>query len=59
MCGIIDCHNYLSGKLTPSVADKEITQKIKDAERTLDIKLLDHLIITEKSYFSFADDGIL
>ena len=57
--GIIVCHNHPSGKLTPSVADKEITQKIKDAGRTLDIKLLDHLIITEKSYFSFADDGIL
>lgn len=57
--GIIVYHNHPSGKLTPSVADKEITQKIKDAGRTLDIKLLDHLIITEKSYFSFADDGIL
>ena len=57
--GVIVCHNHPSGKLTPSKADKEITQKIKDAGRTLDIKLLDHLIITEKAYFSFADDGIL
>ena len=53
------CHNHPSGKLTPSAADKEVTQKIKDAGSTLDIKLLDHLIITEKSYFSFADDAIL
>ena len=57
--GVIVCHNHPSGKLTPSKADKEVTLKIKDAGRTLDIKLLDHLIITEKSYFSFADDGIL
>ncbi len=46
-------------KLTPSAAEKEVTQKIKDAGSTLDIKLLNHLIITEKSYFSFADDAIL
>jgi len=38
---------------------RKLLKKIKDAGRTLDIKLLDHLIITEKSYFSFADDGIL
>ena len=57
--GVIVCHNHPSGELTPSAADMEITQKIKDAGSTLDIKLLDHLIITEKLYFSFADDGIL
>lgn len=57
--GIIICHNHPSGKLEPSAADKELTQKIKDAGITLDIKLLDHLIITEKAYFSFADEGIL
>ena len=57
--GVIVCHNHPSGKLTPSKADKEVTLKIKEAGSTLDIKLLDHLIITEKSYFSFADDGIL
>ena len=59
MCGVFVCHNHPSGKLTPSAADEEVTQKIKDAGSTLDIKLLDHLIITEKSYFSFADDAIL
>jgi len=57
--GIIVCHNHPSGKLQPSTADKQLTQKIKEAGCTLDIKLLDHLIITEKVYFSFADDGIL
>jgi DNA repair protein RadC len=57
--GIIVCHNHPSGKLEPSNADKQITQKIKVAGVTLDIKLLDHLIVTEKSYFSFADEGIM
>lgn len=56
---IIVCHNHPSGKLTPSNADKQLTQKIKEAGDTLDIKLLDHLIITEKAYFSFADESLL
>ncbi len=56
---IVVCHNHPSGQLNPSKADKELTQKIKDAGSTLDIKLLDHLIITEKTYFSFADEAIL
>lgn len=57
--GIIVCHNHPSGKLQPSTADKHITEKIKVAGVTLDIKLLDHLIVTEKAYFSFADEGIM
>ena len=57
--GIIVCHNHPSGKLQPSAADKQLTSKIKAAGITLDIKLLDHLIITEKAYFSFADQGLL
>lgn len=56
---IIVCHNHPSGKLQPSVADKDLTRKIKLAGVTLDIKLLDHLIITEKAYFSFADEGLV
>lgn len=56
---IVVCHNHPSGQLNPSKTDKELTQKIKDAGSTLDIKLLDHLIITEKTYFSFADEAIL
>lgn len=56
---IILVHNHPSGQLNPSAADKEITQKIKQAGNTLDIKLLDHLIITATDYFSFADEGIL
>ena len=57
--GMIVCHNHPSGKLEPSQADKQLTEKIKLAGLTLDIKLLDHLIITEKWYFSFADEGVL
>lgn len=57
--GIILSHNHPSGTLKPSEADKQITQKLKVAADSLDIKVLDHLIITEKAYFSFADEGIL
>lgn len=56
---LILVHNHPSGQLNPSGADKDITQKIKLAGNSLDIKLLDHLIITQNDYFSFADDGIL
>jgi len=55
--GLIVCHNHPSGNVKPSVSDKELTKKIKIAGESLDIRLLDHLIITEKSYFSFADHG--
>lgn len=55
--GIIVCHNHPSGNVKPSVSDKELTKKIKEGGDSLDIRLLDHLIITEKSYFSFADHG--
>jgi len=54
---IIICHNHPSGKTEPSSQDKVLTKKIKEGGVSLDIKLLDHLIITEKSYFSFADNG--
>lgn len=56
---IILAHNHPSGTLRPSTADKQITQKIKTASETLDVKVLDHLIITQKSYYSFADEKIL
>jgi len=57
--GIIVCHNHPSGNLTPSEADIKITRKIKEAGELIDIQLLDHLIISEKNYYSFADNGIL
>lgn len=56
---IILCHNHPSGKLEASNSDKMITDKIKKAGETLDIKVLDHIIITENAYFSFADENIL
>jgi DNA repair protein RadC len=56
---IILAHNHPSGMLTPSEADKTLTKKLVTAGESLDIKVLDHLIITEKSYFSFADENIL
>jgi DNA repair protein RadC len=56
---LILCHNHPSGSLKPSKADEEITHKIKGAARYFDIKLLDHLIVSDAGYFSFADDGLL
>lgn len=57
--GLILAHNHPSGTLKPSAADKEITQKLKKAAEALDIRVLDHLILTQKNYFSFADEGLL
>lgn len=56
---LILVHNHPSGQLVASNADKDITQKIKLAGNSLDIKLLDHLIVTQTGYFSFADEDIL
>lgn len=56
---IIVAHNHPSGALTPSEADKAITKKLKQAGELMDIKLLDHVIVTDESYFSFSDEGIL
>lgn len=56
---IILSHNHPSGTLTPSEADKQITNKLKKAGESLDIKVLDHIIITENAYFSFVDEGVL
>jgi len=55
---IILTHNHPSGKLQPSEADIQITKKIKSAGQQLDIPVLDHIIITETGYYSFADEGI-
>lgn len=55
---LILCHNHPSGALVPSDADKQITKKIKVAGDSIEIKVLDHLIVTETNYFSFVDEGI-
>lgn len=57
--GIIIAHNHPSGSLKPSREDILITQKVKEAGKLLNIQLLDHLIITQNSYFSFSDEGLV
>ncbi len=57
--GLILSHNHPSGNLTPSHADIELTKKIKEGGRLLEIQVLDHIIITSESYYSFADEGLL
>jgi|LakMenEpi03Aug12_release.lakeMendotaPanAssembly.Ray.scaffolds.fasta_scaffold138681_8 DNA repair protein RadC len=64
---VIDClgssviivHNHPSGSLQPSEPDKRITEKVKKALEIFDVTLLDHLILTEDNYFSFADNGLI
>lgn len=56
---IILCHNHPSGSLKPSKADEELTHKIKEAANYFDIKVVDHLIVSDDGYYSFADEGIL
>jgi DNA repair protein RadC len=56
---LILCHNHPSGNLKPSDADIKITSKIADASKTMDIQLLDHIIIADNSYFSFSDEGMI
>lgn len=53
------CHNHPSGSLKPSNADEALTMKLKEAAGTHDIQLLDHIIISDEGYYSFADEGIL
>lgn len=56
---LVLAHNHPSGTLSPSEEDRKVTQKLKRASEALDVKVLDHLIITQKDYFSFADEVIL
>ena len=56
---IVLCHNHPSGNLLPSRADEELTKKIKDAAGYFDIKIIDHIIVSEEGFYSFADEGIL
>lgn len=57
--GMLVAHNHPSGNLNPSESDTKITRKIKEAGEILDIQLLDHIIIAEKDYYSFADNGLI
>jgi len=56
---VILCHNHPSGSLKPSKADEELTVKIKEAAKYFDIKVIDHIIVSDNGYYSFADEGIL
>lgn len=56
---LILCHNHPSGNLRPSKADEELTAKIKEAARYLDIRVIDHVIVSDEGYFSFADEGMI
>jgi DNA repair protein RadC len=57
--GIVIIHNHPSGSLKPSKSDKEITTRIKSGADLLGFKLLDHIILTHDSYYSFTDNGVL
>lgn len=56
---VILCHNHPSGSLKPSKADQLVTQQIKTAAAYLQVAVLDHIIVSDEGYFSFADEGIL
>ena len=57
--GVILSHSHPSGSLRPSQADRDLTKKLKEAFAFFDITVLDHIIMTRESYYSFADEGIL
>lgn len=57
--GIIICHNHPSGCLLPSSSDQEITKRMVEVGKYMDLRVLDHLIISSEGYYSFADEGVL
>ena len=57
--GLILAHNHPSGNLKPSEADVNLTNKIKEAAKLMDIQVLDHIILGDDGYFSFSDEGIM
>jgi len=58
-CGIILAHNHPSGNLQPSQADIDLTRRMKEGGKLLEIQVLDHVIVTTEAYYSFADEGQL
>ena len=58
-CGLILCHNHPSGQLKPSEEDRVLTKKAVEFGKLIDMPVLDHIILTEESYFSFADNGLI
>ncbi|HEX7015157.1 MAG TPA: JAB domain-containing protein, partial [Cyclobacteriaceae bacterium] len=57
--GIILAHNHPSGNLTASQADRDLTRKLTEGGRLLDVQVLDHVILAGQRYYSFADEGLL
>jgi DNA repair protein RadC len=58
-CGFIMAHNHPSGNLQPSQADIDLTKRMKEGGKLLEIQLLDHIIITTEGYFSFTEEGLI
>jgi DNA repair protein RadC len=58
-CGFIVAHNHPSGNLLASQSDIELTKRLKEGGKILEIQLLDHVIVTTEGYFSFADEGLI
>lgn len=58
-CGIILAHNHPSGNLQPSQADIDLTKKMREGGKLLEIQVLDHVIVTAEGYYSFADEGFI
>lgn len=58
-CSIAVCHNHPSGNLKPSKNDEDLTHAFNEAGKILSVKLIDHLIITNEGYYSFADEGVI
>lgn len=57
--GIILCHNHPSGSLRPSTHDDALTERIQKAAKLMDIRILDHIILSDSGYYSYADEGRL
>ncbi len=58
-CAVILAHNHPSGNKQPSQNDRDMTKKVKEALKLFEIQILDHIILTSESYFSFGDEGII
>jgi len=58
-CAVILAHNHPSGNKQPSQNDRNMTKKVKEALKLFEIQVLDHIILTSESYFSFGDEGII
>jgi DNA repair protein RadC len=56
---LILCHNHPSGNLRPSRQDEELTARLKEAGNLIEIRIIDHLIVSDEGYYSFADEGLL